>query len=552
MWLSAELAAFARVVELGSFTAAARALGVPKVALSRALKALEARTGTRLLERTTRRVTLTDAGRALLPWSQRIAAETDAVRRAISRQSGTRPGLRVLADSAWGRLLLTPLVPRFLERHASIPLEVALLAELPVTAAPDWDVLIQNGQPGAGLVATALGAPPVILCATPAWLQAHGTPLRPADLPRDALLIAGTAVDSLRLKRGHETALLPISPRLAINDPAVVHAATAAGAGTARCPNSSAARAWRWAGSCACCRTGLPPTWSSCTRPAICSRGDRKCVLIDFLVANMVPVGSGRTGGDERHARDGAARDRPAAGGRAASAARSRPRPGARARTPARMPHGPARRRRRTARRAAAIIPGHEIAGAVDAVGPGCRLGEGARVGIPGSAGPAASATTAAAAARTCATRHASPATRSTAATPNTRSRTNATACHCRTLSTMRTPRRCCAPGSSAIAHCGPRARESASVSMASAPRRTSSRRSRCTRAANSPRSRARATRRRRTSRVPSACNGPDPAPRRRRGRWTRRSSSPRWARWCRRRCARCARAGAWSAPAST
>ena len=292
MWLSAELAAFARVVELGSFTAAARALGVPKVALSRALKALEARTGTRLLERTTRRVTLTDAGRALLPWSQRIAAETDAVRRAISLQSGTRPGVRVLADSAWGRLLLTPLVPRFLERHASIPLEVELLAQLPVTAAPDWDVLIQNGQPGAGLVATALGAPPVILCATPAWLQAHGTPLRPADLPRDALLIAGTAVDSLRLKRGHETALLPISPRLAINDPAVVHAATAAGAGIGALPEFL-------------CRQGLAmgrlvrvlPDWFAADVVelyAVCdlARAARPEVraLIDFLVANMVPV----------------------------------------------------------------------------------------------------------------------------------------------------------------------------------------------------------------------------------------------------------------------
>ena len=74
MWLAAELAAFARVAELGSFTAAARSLGVPKVALSRAVKALEARTGSRLLERTTRRVALTDAGRALLPACHTIAA----------------------------------------------------------------------------------------------------------------------------------------------------------------------------------------------------------------------------------------------------------------------------------------------------------------------------------------------------------------------------------------------------------------------------------------------------------------------------------------------
>ncbi|MFO1400433.1 MAG: LysR family transcriptional regulator [Steroidobacteraceae bacterium] len=292
MWLAAELAAFARVAELGSFTAAARSLGVPKVALSRVVKALEARTGSRLLERTTRRVALTDAGRALLPWCQRIAAETDAARRAMHQQSGVRPGLRVLADAAWGRLLLTPLVPRFLERHPAIPLEVELLADLPTKAAPDWDVLIQCGRPGPGLVISALGAPPVILCATPAWLQAHGTPKRPAELPADALLIAGTASDELRLKRGEEVVRLPVAPRLAINDPAVVHAAMAAGAGIGVLPEFL-------------CRQGLAmgrlvrvlPEWLAADvleLHAACdlARAARPEVraLVDFLVANMVPV----------------------------------------------------------------------------------------------------------------------------------------------------------------------------------------------------------------------------------------------------------------------
>jgi DNA-binding transcriptional LysR family regulator len=292
MWLAAELAAFARVVELGSFTAAARSLGVPKVALSRAIKALETRTGSRLLERTTRRISLTDAGRALLPWCQRIATETDAARRAISLHSGARPGVRVLADSAWGRLLLAPLVPRFLERHVDIPLEVELRADLPDAASPDWDVLIRSGPPAAGLVATALGAPPVILCATPAWLKAHGTPSRPADLPRDALLIAGTAADMLRLRRGAEAALLPITPRLAINDPTAVHAATAAGAGIGVLPEFL-------------CRQGLAlgrltrvlPDWLAADVIELYAACDlahaarpEVRALIDFLVANMVPV----------------------------------------------------------------------------------------------------------------------------------------------------------------------------------------------------------------------------------------------------------------------
>jgi DNA-binding transcriptional LysR family regulator len=292
MWFPAELAAFARVVELGSFTAAARALGVPKVALSRAVRALEARTGSRLLERTTRRMALTDAGRALLPWCERIAVETDAARRAIAQESGVRPGLRVLADAAWGRLLLTPLVPRFLERHPGIPLEVELLADLPAKASPDWDVLIQAGRPGAGLVVTVLGAPPVILCTTPAWLKSQGTPKRPADLPRDALLITANAAERLRLKRADETVQLPIAPRLAINDPAVVHAAMAAGAGIGVLPEFL-------------CRQGLAmgrlvrvlPEWlvadvlelyAACDL-ARAARAEVRA-LVEFLVANMVPV----------------------------------------------------------------------------------------------------------------------------------------------------------------------------------------------------------------------------------------------------------------------
>src|SRR5712675_395400 len=92
MWLPSELTAFAQVVELGSFTACARALGVPKVAISRAIQSLEKRAGTRLLTRTTRRLALTDAGRALLPHAQRLAAETAAARRtAGAGGSGLRP-----------------------------------------------------------------------------------------------------------------------------------------------------------------------------------------------------------------------------------------------------------------------------------------------------------------------------------------------------------------------------------------------------------------------------------------------------------------------------
>ena len=120
MWLAAELSVFAKVVDLGSFSAAARTLGVPKVAISRLIQALEQRVGTPLLTRTTRRIALTPAGRALLPYSIAIGAQTEAARRALAPLTSHSRALRVLADPAYGRLLLAPLVPRFLERYPDI------------------------------------------------------------------------------------------------------------------------------------------------------------------------------------------------------------------------------------------------------------------------------------------------------------------------------------------------------------------------------------------------------------------------------------------------
>jgi len=287
------MAAFARVVDLGSFTAAARALEVPKVAISRAVQSLEKRLGTQLLTRTTRRIALTPAGHALLPYCQRIVAHTEAARAQIAPLTDHRVSLRVLADAAYGRLLLSPLLPRFLERYPDIPLEVEMAGELPSTPGEEWDLLIQNGPPRApGLVGAPLGAPPVILCAVPAYLRSHPAPTSPAELAAHAVLVPGQSVNQLRLQRGRQTAQIPLSPRLVVNDPAVVHAATAAGSGIGVLPEFL-------------CRQGLAmgklervlPEWHAADvldLNAVCDlrRASLPSVkaLIDFLVANMVPV----------------------------------------------------------------------------------------------------------------------------------------------------------------------------------------------------------------------------------------------------------------------
>lgn len=295
MWLASEMAAFAHVSELRSFTAAARLLGVPKVAVSRAIASLEKRLGTRLLVRTTRQVNLTPAGALLQPHCARLLTEVEAVRARFADTAAQTQRLRVLTDAGYGRLLVTPLVPRFLERYPSFELSITVADSLP-TGDP-WDLMICEGQganeraAGASAVVTRLGQPAVLLCAAPAYLTRHGQPRTPADLTKHSLL-AVSSLATLRLRRGSEEHELRARPALQAIDPALVHSSTAAGLGIGVLPEFL-------------CRQGLAagklqpvlPEWSLvdgldlvALSPAerAGSAGIRQ--FLEFLLANMVPV----------------------------------------------------------------------------------------------------------------------------------------------------------------------------------------------------------------------------------------------------------------------
>src|ERR1700761_7598799 len=141
-WLPAQLAVLAKVVDLNGFSAAARALGVPKAAVSRAVADLESSLGVRVLERTTRRVSLTHAGRLLYPHAKRVVEESAAARAVIGKLKAPGSGpLRVVADPTYGRVLLMPLVPRFLEGFPDVPLDVGMYEP---GAAEGWDVAIRT------------------------------------------------------------------------------------------------------------------------------------------------------------------------------------------------------------------------------------------------------------------------------------------------------------------------------------------------------------------------------------------------------------------------
>ena len=294
LWTPSQLAVLAKVVDLNGFSAAARALGVPKAAVSRAVADLEKSLGVRVLERTTRRISLTHAGRLLYPHAKRVVDESDAARVVIAKLQAPSSGpLRVVADPTYGRVLLTPLVPRFLESFPDIPLEVTMDAAI---GAEGWDVAIRMRSSTDGAAAfRLLGAPPALLCATPAYLQQRGIPMRPEDL-RTHDLLTPEATDlpqfRLRLERGSQRAEVPLSPKLAVNDPAVLHAATAAGLGIGLLPEFL-------------CRQGLAtgrlkavlPEWTVppaaalfAVYPAALEADLRVQRFVDFLAANIVPA----------------------------------------------------------------------------------------------------------------------------------------------------------------------------------------------------------------------------------------------------------------------
>lgn len=293
IWIPSQLAVLAKVVDLNGFSAAARALGVPKAAVSRAVADLEKCLGVRVLERTTRRISLTAAGRLIYPHARKLVDETETARSQIARMQAPPSGpLRVAADPTYGRILLAPLVPRFLERFPDVPLEVALHSG---SLQESWDVAIRAGVPDTqGETHKLLGAPPAILCATPSYLDERGVPAKPEDLRGHDLLTPEGEGPEIRveLARGLQRAEVRLRPKLAVNDAAVLHASTAAGLGIGLLPEFL-------------CRQGLAtgrlrlvlPEWSLpptaplyAVYPANLEADVRVQRFVDFLAANIVPA----------------------------------------------------------------------------------------------------------------------------------------------------------------------------------------------------------------------------------------------------------------------
>jgi len=185
-----EMQTLTAVVDAGSFVIAAETLGVSKAAVSRHIAELERRLGVRLLQRTTRRLSLTEEGLTFVARSRELLAGLDEAEAEVSSRSAAVNGLlRVNAPVTFGIRHLAPLWGPFRELYPQLRLDLTL-ADRQVDLIEDgYDLAIRIGTlPSSTLVSRRLAGTRMVLCASPAYLQAHGTPSVPADLARHAVI----------------------------------------------------------------------------------------------------------------------------------------------------------------------------------------------------------------------------------------------------------------------------------------------------------------------------------------------------------------------------
>lgn len=173
-----------RVSQAGSFRSAARLLGMPKTSVSRKVAELEEQLGAQLLHRTTRELSLTDAGLAFVEEAEAALAHLEAAEMAVSHlQREPRGRLRVTTTVMMGQLFLTPLIAQFLDAHPSVEVTLHLTERLVDLVSERYDVAVRAGPlPDSSLVAQLVGTSVFRLVAAPRYLQRRGSPSKPAEL----------------------------------------------------------------------------------------------------------------------------------------------------------------------------------------------------------------------------------------------------------------------------------------------------------------------------------------------------------------------------------
>jgi len=185
------MAVFKRVVDLGSFAGAARHLGMSPEMAGNHIKALEAHLGVRLLNRTTRRMHVTEAGAAYHARCVQILAEIEeAETEAGARQAAPSGILRIAAPMTFGELHLGSAISAYMDRYPSVKVDVFLSDRYVDLIDEGFDLAVRIGEPpDSSLIARRLASAGLVLCAAPAYLDRNGSPQKPADVGGHACLV---------------------------------------------------------------------------------------------------------------------------------------------------------------------------------------------------------------------------------------------------------------------------------------------------------------------------------------------------------------------------
>lgn len=231
------LPAFLAAAQVQNFSAAARQLGVTPAAISKNIRVLEEKLALRLFQRNTHNVVLTDEGKALLqrvaPLWQALSATLETAGSAQQAPSGT---VRVSMIPGFGRQILMPLIPQFLERYPQIDLDLSLDARVVNLVGEGFDVGIGSRvDPDSRLVARPLYPMQMVLAASPGYLAQHGTPQDPDDLLQHNCLLHRNPATGRSVKwplhRHGEVKTLELHGRLVASRPEMLLDAALAGLG---------------------------------------------------------------------------------------------------------------------------------------------------------------------------------------------------------------------------------------------------------------------------------------------------------------------------------
>lgn len=230
------LEVFAKIAETGSFSAAGRAMGLSQTMVTKHIAALEARLGVKLLHRTTRRLSMTEAGRNYLEATERILTDVETANAAVAADRFEARGmLRVNAPNSFAARQIAPLLPQFAHRHPRVTVELGLNDRVVDLIEEGWDLAIRIGLlDDSDLIARRLATCRTVICAAPAYLAAHGTPRLVSDLAGHNCLgytlSRMIGVDRWAFGRSGE-APVPVSGNLRANNGEVLRAAAIAGQG---------------------------------------------------------------------------------------------------------------------------------------------------------------------------------------------------------------------------------------------------------------------------------------------------------------------------------